>query len=270
MSKAARGHRRGARLSNAAAAGALLALLAGAVGLPSCTPPSLLTLRSGLDSLRTEVDSIGVRDSVMLAMLRDTRREVAEQKDIVLSTRASSGTTTKELFEQMGRLEGKLDEVMGRFSQLSQRSTSPSPSVGGSAGVGTTPTDPSGADPNQIYDQAAQDLTQGRYDLALKGFREFVRRYPTAELADNAQYGVGESFFARSQFDSSAAEYERVEVLYPQGDKVPAALYKLALSQEKLGRPADSRATLERLVRKYPLSGEAQLAKERLGGPRRR
>jgi len=121
-----------------------------------------------------------------------------------------------------------------------------------------------------MYDQAAQDLTQGRYDLALQGFREFVSRYPKAELADNAQYGVGESFFARSQFDSAAAEYARVEVQYPQGDKVPAALYKLALSQEKLGRPTDSRATLERLVRRFPLSGEAQLAKERLGGPRRR
>jgi tol-pal system protein YbgF len=248
-----------------------VALLLAFGGVPACTPPQLLTLRSGLDSLRTVVDSMNVRDEQTFAALRDARREIAEQRDIILSTRASSGSTTQQLFDQMGRLEGKLDEVMGRFSQLSQRApTSPPP---GSPTAPVTPGSPGpspGGDSNQLYDQASQDLTQGRYDLALQGFREFVARYPTAELADNAQYGVGESFFARSQFDSAAAEYARVEVQYPQGDKVPAALYKLALSQEKLGRPTDSRATLERLVRRFPLSGEAQLAKERLGGPRRR
>jgi tol-pal system protein YbgF len=268
--------RGGSGLSPRAAAGVTSVLsLACVACLASCTPPQLLTLRSALDSLRTVVDSMDVRQSATLAEVRSARREIAEQRDILLSTRASTGTTTQELFEQMGRLEGKLDEVMGRFSQITQRApaTGGSPAAGGSPSAGPGPTGPGGAggsDSNQMYDQAAQDLTQGRYDLALQGFREFVSRYPKAELADNAQYGVGESFFARSQFDSAAAEYARVEVQYPQGDKVPAALYKLALSQEKLGRPTDSRATLERLVRRFPLSGEAQLAKERLGGPRRR
>ena len=55
------------------------------------------------------------------------------------------------------------------------------------------------------------------------------------------------------------------ESLFPQGDKVPAALYKLALSQEKLGQAAAARRTLQDLVKRYPLSGEAQLARERLG-----
>ena len=275
MRNRARDTRRGLGISRLAAAGMASVLLTACLAcVTSCTPPQLLTLRSGLDSLRTVVDSMDVRQSTTLAELRGARREIAEQKDILLSTRASSGTTTQELFEQMGRLEGKLDEVMGRFSQITQRAPAAggSPAAPGSPSAGPGPAGPAagGSDSNQMYDQAAQDLTQGRYDLALTGFREFVGRYPKAELADNAQYGVGESFFARSQFDSAAAEYARVEVQYPQGDKVPAALYKLALSQEKLGRPTDSRATLERLVRRFPLSGEAQLAKERLGGPRRR
>ena len=52
---------------------------------------------------------------------------------------------------------------------------------------------------------------------------------------------------------------------WPEGDKVPAALYKLALSQDKLGKASDSKKTLEELVKRFPLSGEAQLARERLG-----
>ncbi len=226
--------------------------LALATLVPGCYAPQLMLLQSGLDSLRTQVDTLRVRDSVQYRLLADVRREMGEQRDILLSTRASTGSTSQEVIEQMGRLEGKLDEVMGRFQQLEQRAPQAQAA-------------PGGPDPNVLYDQAAQDLTQGRYALALPEFREYVQRFGTTELADNAQYGVGECFFAQSRFDSAAVEYEKVEQLYPQGDKVPAALWKLALCQEKLGDAAQSRRTLESLVKRFPLSGEAQHARERLG-----
>ena len=75
--------------------------------------------------------------------------------------------------------------------------------------------------------------------------------------------------FAQSKFDSAATAYARVDSLYPKGDKVPAALYKLALSQEKLGRASAAKATFEALIRRFPNSGEAQLARERLGTKQR-
>lgn len=234
----------------------LLGLMMGLAGLGGCYPPQMLTLRSGLDSLRTVVDTLVVRDSIALRLVQETRKEIADQRDILLSTRATTGSTTQELFEQMGRLEGKLDEVMGRFSQISARVSAPPPVTG--------------PDPQQLYDQATQDLTQGRYALALQNFRDFLNRAPGGDLADNAQYGIGECFFAQSRFDSAAVEYSRVEILAPSGDKLPASLYKLGLSQEKLGQNAQSKKTLEALVQRFPLSGEAQLARERLGSSRRR
>ena len=251
-----RNPRRPIRAGGACAALILAVSLALASG---CASPQLALLRSGLDSLRTVVDTLSARQVLTYRTLADTRREVAEQRDILLSTRASSGTTTQELFEQMGRLESKLDEVMGRFQQLSQRA--PPPAAGPA---------PSQGDPNQLYDQATQDLTQGRYALALQGYRDFVRRFPGGELSDNAQYGVGECFFAQSQFDSAAVEYARVETGWPQGDRVPASLYKLALSRERLGQAEAAKKTFEDLVKRFPNSGEAQLARERLGGARRR
>src|SRR5712691_11290204 len=88
-----------------------MALVAAALaGVPACTPPQLLTLRSGLDSLRTVVDTLNVRDSLAFLVVQQTRQEVTEQRDILLSTRATAGSTTQELFEQMQRLQGKLDE----------------------------------------------------------------------------------------------------------------------------------------------------------------
>ena len=240
------------RIAAVCALGVLMAPLAG------CYAPQMALLKSGLDSLRTAVDTLVVRDSVAYAAVEETRREIVNQRDILLSTRASSGSTTQELFEQMGRLEGKLDEVMGRFNQVTQRPAAPPAAA------------PSGPDPNQFYEEAAQDLTQGRYGMAMRGFRDFVQRYPESDLADNAQYGVGECFFAQGMFDSAAAEYQRVGAAHPAGDRVPAALYKLAVSQEKLKQTAEAKKTLSDLVARFPLSGEAQLARERLGASRRR
>jgi len=228
-------------------AGAALAAVLASAG---CVPPELLTVRSGLDSLRTVVDAMDARDAETYAMVSDLRREVSEQRDILLSTRATAGSTTREVYEQMGRLEAKLDEVMGRFNRIADR---PQTSA------------PTGAEAAQVYDQASQDLTQGRYRMAIQGFRDFVARFPNEELADNAQYGVGECMFALSRFDSAAVEYAQVEARYPQGDKVPAALYKLALSYEKMGEDRKAKETLEDMVRRFPLSGEAHLARERLG-----
>jgi tol-pal system protein YbgF len=230
-------------------------LLCLALPLAGCVAPQLALIQSGLDSLRTEVDTLQVRDSVSYRLLGDLRREMSEQRDILLSSRASSGSTNQDLFEQMGRLEGKLDEVMGRFNQVQQRALQPAAAAG--------------PDPNQLYEQAAQDLTQGRYPLALQGFREYALRFPATDLADNAQYGAGECLFALAQFDSAAIEYERIGKLYPQGDRVPAGLWKLALCREKLGQPALARKTLDELVKGFPLSGEAQLARDRLAKPKR-
>ena len=242
------------RSGGVAAAGLLLAL---ALPLAGCVAPQLALIQSGVDSLRTQVDTLQVRDSVSYHVLGDLRRELSEQRDILLSTRASSGSTNQELFEKMGRLEGKLDEVMGRFNQLQQHAVQP-------------PAQPSGPDPNQLYEQAAQDLTQGRYPLALQEFRDYAQRFPGTDLADNALYGAGECFFAQSHFDSAAVEYEQIEKLDPQGDRVPAGLWKLALCREKLGLPVQARRTLEDLAKRFPLSGEAQLARDRLATPQPR
>ncbi len=205
-----RGRWSGRRYDTRAALAALL-LGTGAVLAPGCVAPQLALLRSGLDSLRTTVDTLTVRDSIAYRVLLDTRRQITEQRDVLLSTRATAGSTTQQLFEQMERLETRLDETLRRFSEVAQR-TAPPPTAGA-------------PDPNQLYQQATSDLTQGRYGLALQGFRDFLIRYPKDDQADNAQYGVGECFFAQSKFDSAAVEYARVGETWPQGDRVPAAMW---------------------------------------------
>src|SRR5438105_1320844 len=140
-----------------------LALLAAPLA-SGCYAPQLTMLRSGLDSLRTVVDTLSVRDAITYRALEDARRQIAEQRDILLSTRATTGSTTQQMYDQMERLNTRLDEVLNRFNQVSQRTNTP-PARGNPTG-----------DPNQLYDQASHDLTHARYTLALTAFRDFVHR----------------------------------------------------------------------------------------------
>ncbi len=255
-------------------------LLAASLGAPGCYTAQMTLLKTGLDSLRTQAESIAVRDSITARMLEDTRRELSEQRDLLHATRATTSSTGRETEETLGRLEGKLDDIMARFRIASERQTPArpadpvSPVTPPGAGPGTTTAPPpavpvtSGPDPTELYDQATQDLTQGRYALALVSYRDYLNRFPNTELADNAQYGAGECFFAQAQFDSALVEYARVGARWGTGDRAPAALYKLGLCEERLGRMAESRKSFEDLIKRFPQSGEAQLARDRIGAKR--
>lgn len=241
-------------------------LLAAALGTPGCYTAEVGLLKSGLDSLRTQVDVMSARDSVSAQVIADTQRDLAEQKDLILSTRATATSSSRETAESLDRMEGKLDDIMARFRIASERQAprpaSP-PAQDSSASTARPAT--TGSNPTQLYDQATTDLTQGRYAMALTGYRNFLTKNPDADLADNAQYGAGECFFAQARFDSALVEYKQVGSRWPNGDRAPAALYKVGLCQERLGRKDEAKQTFEDLVKRFPQSGEAQLARDRIG-----
>ena len=260
-------------------AGIVGLLVLSSLGTPGCYTTQMTLIKSGLDSLRMQVDGMEARDAVTARTLDDTRRELAEQRDLLHATRATGSSSARETEETLGRLEGKLDDIMARFRIASERaparpaeptSTSPSspmsPGGGPTAGAPPVTTPPAnGIDRNQLYEQATSDLTQGRYSLALVAYRQYLQLFPETDLADNAQYGAGECFFAQARFDSALVEYARVGVRWGTGDRAPASLYKLGLCEERLGRTMESRRTFEDLVKRFPQSGEAQLARDRIG-----
>ena len=244
-------------------------LLVAAAGTPGCYTAQMTQMTGALDTLRLQVAELNARDSVSARTLEDTRRELTEQRDMLAATRATASSTARQTDETLGRLEGKLDDIMARFRIATERQPArqadPPPAQPPSGGTMPPSTHSTGGPaPTQAYDQATTDLTQGRYAMALTGYREFLKRFPEHDLADNAQYGAGECFFAQSQFDSALVEYARVGATWGRGDRAPASLYKLGLCEERLGRNADARRSFEDLVARFPQSGEAQLARDRI------
>src|SRR5687768_14519579 len=74
------------------------------------------------------------------------------------------------------------------------------------------PTQPSnsGVSPGKAWDAAFNDYTSGQYDLAIQGFEFYLREFPTSPQADDAQLGIGNSYYALGNYKEAIAAYQKV------------------------------------------------------------
>ncbi len=121
-----------------------------------------------------------------------------------------------------------------------------------------------GASPQRMYDTAWADYTSGQWDLAVEGFEAYLNMFPRSELADDAQFYVGETHYADGRFDEAIRAFELVLLNHPDGDVVPEASYKRGLALDRLGETDRARQAFELLIANYPDSAMATLAQQAL------
>jgi tol-pal system protein YbgF len=114
------------------------------------------------------------------------------------------------------------------------------------------------AEARRSYDAALALVNGHQYDKALDAFAAFLVRWPDHPNADNAMYWRGECYFARGEFARAAEEFEGTIARFPLGNKVPDALLKLGICQQKLGNPTKAKTYFDRLLRDFPRSEAAR------------
>jgi len=115
--------------------------------------------------------------------------------------------------------------------------------------------------PADAYEQAYALLRDKQYDSAEKSFTDFLNRYPNHDLAANAKYWLGETFYVRGNFERAARVFAEAYQLYPKGPKGPDNLLKLALSLNGMGKKDDACLSLKQLAREYPAGSAPVLAR---------
>ncbi|HSQ60084.1 MAG TPA: tol-pal system protein YbgF [Acidobacteriota bacterium] len=248
-------------LRRPALAGALAALMAASAF--GCAPSGYYrTSQTSLDSLLTS-------QAELLRRVNTLDRKVETTRESVQATRASTDSRLTDLTQRMDVMEGKIDASGERFKQMGvkidtvKERLSRADSLRGSRGMGVDST--AILDPEAAYQAAYADLAAGRYDLARQAFTEYLRHYPETEVSDNAQYWIGECLYATGDFNGAVAAYALVVQRFPKGDKVAAALLKSGYALARLNRNDEAKGYFQQVVKKYPKSDEARLAKERLG-----
>jgi tol-pal system protein YbgF len=119
------------------------------------------------------------------------------------------------------------------------------------------PTSSLAPEAKRAYDAAMTLFNAKRYDQALDALAAFLVKWPDHPYADNAMYWRGECYFAKGDYARAADQFEGVVKRFPAGDKVPDALLKLGMSQDKLGHGAKAKESYDRLVHQFPDSDAA-------------
>jgi tol-pal system protein YbgF len=124
------------------------------------------------------------------------------------------------------------------------------------------------ANADQLYHEAMKELQDGDYASAEKSFRTFVQRYPQHVLAGNAQYWVGETYYARHDYQSAATAFAEGYKAYKASPKGPDNLLKLGMTLAALNRKADACSIFARFAQDYPRATDLQ--KRRIDQERQR
>ena len=115
--------------------------------------------------------------------------------------------------------------------------------------------------PAALYDKAFAYLQSNDYSAAQTTFEDFLATYPDHSLAANAQYWLGETYYAREDYTQSARIFAQSYQKYPDGQKAPDTLLKLAMSLGNQGMENEACLTLSELEKQFPNGPSAVISK---------
>jgi len=179
----------------------------------------------------------------------DRIREEMEGRLKILEERRKN--QEEKIRELEDRLKGSDGKSAGSTSKPAEREIA-AELKGVSAGIG------------DLYKDAYETFYKGDLEGARRKFEAFLKQYPNTELSGNAQFWIGETYYLIKDYERAILEYEKAIVKYPEGGKIPAALFKQALAFLELGDKTNAKNLLKRVIERYPQSDQAEMAKKKL------
>jgi tol-pal system protein YbgF len=208
------------------------------------------------------------------------RRTVADEK-LLIDTLTNDLRVVREKVDdnnvRIGSLSQEVDALRQLVQQVLTRLTAPPvvdpnapPALAGAAPVPLPPaatTPASGASPSKTYQQAFSDYTSGLWDLAIDGFEAFLRDFPTATQAPDAQFYIARSYLNDGRYDKAVDACELVIRNYPMSTNVPDAYFIEGVAFTNLKQPDRAREAWDTVIKNYPDSPAASLARQRMAKP---
>ena len=156
------------------------------------------------------------------------------------------------------------DEPSTTLSEVETPRSSPMAPPSGADTVGGGVTQMSPPQEKEAYETAFEALKQGRYAEASQLFSVFLQQYPDGELAANATYWLGESYYVTQNYELALETFQSLLSRFPDSRKAPDTLLKVGYCQYELGDANRAAATLNEVVNRYPDTPVARLAQGRL------
>ena len=182
--------------------------------------------------------------------------------------------------EEIARLRGQIETLnyeletakkrqQDFYLDLDTRLRKLEPQIGGNAAAdspGAANAKPTGdpAREGQEYEAALNQFKAAKYKEAGVAFAAFVQKYPDSTLAPNAQYWLGNAWYAQRNCTKAIEAQSVVTTKYADSPKAPDAWLAIATCQQELGNPTGTKRSLETVIAKYPNTPAAESAQQRL------
>lgn len=244
------------------------------VFLSGCaTRKEIIRFKEDMSYLRVQTETLRQENEEIKKMIRDLNLNFGDLQNETRRTKADLLTEIDNVKSQSQVIDSKLEDNTYRMSHFLQKAETnvqpPSPkdsldnALNQDKSVNSSAQKPD-FDPLEIYNAAYLDLSKGNHQLALQGFQQFLTKFPQSDLADNAQYWLGEVFYAQKDNQKASDEFKKVVEIYPRGDKVAAALLKIGYCYFNLGDQATGKKYMRIVIERFPNTEEARLARSRL------
>ena len=93
-------------------------------------------------------------------------------------------------------------------------------------------------------------------------FKDFTASFPKHNLASQAHFWEGESYFSLKDYARAALAYQEIISNFPGSSKLQSAMLKQGISLYNANKKSAGRDRLQELVKRYPSSPEATRAKQ--------
>jgi tol-pal system protein YbgF len=231
--------------------GCAAVLAAGCASTPSEEDPVQIKLKD-VDTRLARIERVLANQSLldMSNQLDAVRTDVRSMRNDIDLLNHSLDASRKQQHDLYADLDTRMKALEGR----------------GGAAPGAAPGAAAAGDVNdKVSYQAAFDLLkESQYDRAIAAFRSFLTTYPNSQLADNAQYWLGEAHYVNKSYPEALAAFQRVIENYPQSRKLADAMLKIGYCDYELKQYSAARDVLSQVVTRFPDTAAAPLAKQRI------
>ena len=103
-----------------------------------------------------------------------------------------------------------------------------------------------------IYKQGMTAINAGNNEEAAQKFTALMTKYPEHKLAGNAQYWLGEAYYAQKDYAKAAVACGKGLEKYKDGNKGADSLLKLGMSMRELGKKDEACTAFKTLPTEFP------------------
>lgn len=156
------------------------------------------------------------------------------------------------------------DDLERRYSSLDERLTMLEKTVREQQVKATATQKETALTPEVLYQQALDTLRAKEPVKSRELLTRLLAQHPKHELAANAQFWLGETYYSEKNYEQAILAYQDVIKNYPGKEKIPAAMLKQGIAFADLGDTKSARFVLGKLKEDFPKTEEAKQAVEKL------